>query len=114
MDLINLTYPTNPTSSSYVLFSRCSHGIAIGACWMCQQAWNAAAAKRRLLLNPIVIPWKPAFSNDIANCEHKWRWISDDGIMKVACDFGLPVHEIQTGLASYCQFCFAVSCLDCA
>lgn len=76
---------------------------------------NAAAchaAKRKLLLKPVIIPQKAAFSSTIANCQHIWTYITDNGMRGVACDFNTP-HEISAGLASFCVVCHAVGCVTC-
>ncbi len=95
------------------LQSKCIHGMVVGGCLICQSAWEAAAAKRKALLHPLIIEKKAAFSSTMANCEHKWSWISDDQIHGVVCDFGLPIHDVQSGLASFCGICHAVGCLTC-
>lgn len=95
------------------LKSTCIHGIVPGFCGLCIAASQAAAAKRKLLLTPIIIPEKPAFSSPIANCEHIWAWISDNEIRGTMCDFAMPIHDIQTGLANFCINCHAIGCLTC-
>jgi hypothetical protein len=102
-----------PKSSSILSLESCFHGVP-GLCTMCIAASKAAAVKRTALVPPITIPHRPAFGSSIANCEHRWMWISDDAFWRVACDFSLPIHEIQGGLVNYCQYCHAIACMHCA
>lgn len=95
------------------LKSNCYHGLIPGFCATCAEKTQAAALKRESLLNPLIIPKKPAFSSPITNCEHTWSWVSDNTIRNVMCDFGMPIHDIQTGLANYCIDCHAIGCLTC-
>jgi cytochrome c oxidase subunit 1 len=53
----------------------------------------------------------------IANCTHCWKQLATDpSILNVACDFGLPTHNVAANLNSivhFCEFCQAVICSGC-
>lgn len=75
--------------------STCIHNI-VGACAIC-----AANAK---------IP----SAQTIADCSHKWALFTTTLPEKVACDFSLPSHAVDTANAvHHCVYCFAVVCNGC-
>jgi heme/copper-type cytochrome/quinol oxidase subunit 1 len=90
-----LTSPPKPHAFvSLPLATACIHNV-VGFCLFCHQAKIAT----------------------IANCTHCWKQLAtDSSILNVACDFGLPTHNVATNLNSvvhFCEFCQAVICSGC-
>lgn len=88
----------SPKAHAFVILplqSTCMHNI-VGVCTIC-----AANAK---------VPTAAT----IAACSHKWAMFTTTLPDKVACDFGLPSHAVDTANAvHHCIHCFAIVCNSC-